>query len=283
MTSMKSLLAYFLRDRERLFYFEICCCVVLFMAYQLKNKTAIRLRDKLVLPSLAVFVLFLNPVSASFLVNRTDENRATRFFWIAPVTLVLAATTVLLLNQLQKRKIRILAALLIPLVGWEFSNNLPFLNSMWKPSENLYKIPRAIIEICDYIVEDPTAENTAVFPQSVSAFNTFSNYVRQYCPEISTPYAFYNGGGENNQLYYDLNKAMNSQPTDLDTVAQLAVQGGFDYIVLEENDDKVYTGSLSSQGYEEVYRYEMLPGVLSDYGDTDAFVLYRINKEGAAQ
>lgn len=286
MTSMKTLFAYFLWDRERLFYFEICCCAILFLAYQRKSASAIKMRDNVIFPSILIIVAFLNPVMASFLVNRAagseaQETRMLRFFWLVPTSLILATATVWAIRAIKSNKGRVLAALAVPLIMVEFAGGFTYLKRVWEPTENWFKMPQAVIELCDTIVNDPTAENTAIFPESAYYLNY---WVRQYRPEISMPIAWQTAGqGENYETNKKIEELLQEDTMDLDELARLAEKGNYQYIVLEESAEQAYTGSLEDHGYEEIYRYEYPPDAETFYKHVDAFVLYRAGSEEAGK
>ena len=52
---------------ERVVFFVACCAVTWYLVWKYKDKTAILLRNKIVIPASILIVLFLNPISHIFL------------------------------------------------------------------------------------------------------------------------------------------------------------------------------------------------------------------------
>ena len=181
---MRSLLAYFWSDKPRVIYFVICCTLVLVLAWKRRDALSSGLRRYIVWPSVLLLVLLLNPVVAHLLVTKYEETRSLRFFWMVPVTLLLAAVTVLLVDWLPQRRHKILAAVAVPLVLLAFSGGFLRLRVTWQNRfTNWYKVPEVVILLDDWILNDDAGlEKTAVFPTPVNL------WVHQYRPEIELPY-----------------------------------------------------------------------------------------------
>ena len=60
MVSMRSLFAYFWRDEPRVIAFVACCCAVLLLAYWKRDALAVQFKNRLVLPALALLLVFGN-------------------------------------------------------------------------------------------------------------------------------------------------------------------------------------------------------------------------------
>lgn len=111
MVSMRSLMAYFLRDTPRVWYFFACCLVILVLSYKCRDIQAVSFRNKVIFPSLVLICLFINPLSTHFLLKYMEETRVLRFFWLVPATLVMAFATVKLLEKLPKTSLRVAGSL----------------------------------------------------------------------------------------------------------------------------------------------------------------------------
>lgn len=273
MVSMRSLFAYFWKDPPRVVYFVICCCLVLLLAYWKRDRVALLLKNKIVLPSLLLLLAFGNPVSAHILVTRAEETQSLRFFWLIPVSLFLALTTVFLLDRLPRRWLKGAAALaVVPVLLWS-AGSLQFLRQCWKnETPNWYKIPPVVTDLCDHILSDTTYEDKRaafVFPLNL--------WVRQYDADIFLLFSW--AGGEN----LDLRSAMDTEsaePLDLTEISLLAAEDDCYYLVLPREGE--YTGSLEPQGYREIYA-ALWPAQREDPNNDYAkeYVLYRLEK-GAA-
>lgn len=273
MVSMRSLFAYFWQDEPRVLYFVFCCIVVVLLAFWLRDKVAVQLRNKIVLPALLLVVVFGNPVSAHILVTRAVETQSLRFFWLIPVSLFLAATTVWLIGFLPRRWLKGAAALGVAAVLLVSGQQFTVLRSCWENvTPNWYKIPPVVVDLSDFILADDTYDDKRaafVFPLNL--------WVRQYDSGIFLLFSW--TGGEN----LDLRKAMDTEseePIDLTEVAELAAEDDCYYLVLPREWD--YTGSLEGSGYREVYAAAGIPNPEDPDDDySREYVIYRLEK-GAA-
>lgn len=277
MVSMRSMWKYLWAFRPRVIGFALCCCIAGFLLWKYRDRFGRRLFRHIIVPSALILVFVLNPVVAHILVTRSMETRSLRFFWLIPATLLLALVPVRLLAFLPRRRQKLLAAAAFPALllvlfsdGFEHSRML-FQND--RP--NWYKIPAVVIELDDRIVNDGTdLEKTAVFPWPLNM------WVRQYRPEIDMPYSWVHSDQESqpaHQLYNILGygSAGSSETVDLKTVDDLAVQGGYNYLVLDPR--RSYTGAL--QSYEEVCTVDIDP--TQDTSDYDSpYILYRLVERG---
>ena len=265
---MRSLLAYFLVDKPRVIYFVLCCLLVLVLAWKRRDALSLRLRRYIVWPSVVLLVLLLNPVVAHLLVTKYEETRSLRFFWLVPVTLLLAAVTVLLVDWLPRRYQKILAAVAVPFVLLAFSDGFSHLSVTWQNQfTNWYKVPEVVIRLDDWILNDDDGlEKTAVFPTPVNL------WVRQHRPEIELPYECTKVNWQSDaaaELYWAIEEAEDA--VDLDEVNDWAVQGNYNYIVLDSAE--TYIGTL--QDYEEVYRIDIDPTQDTNSYDRE-YILYRL-------
>ena len=270
MVSVRSLLAYFWVDKPRVLYFVLCCMVVLFLAWKRRDELTVRLRRYLVVPSIVLLVLLLNPVVAHLLVTKYEETRSLRFFWLIPATLLMATASVLLVDCFRSRRMQVLASIVLPLMVLMTVNRFYSLRHTWQNQiTNWYKIPDVVIELCDFIVHDGSGlEKKAVFPTPLNL------WVRQYRAEIELPYAWnkVNGQIEAAQEIYDLQEKKEGA-IRLEELAQQAITGGYNYIVLAAEGD--YIGALTDCGFEEVYRIDT--DSMQDTNSYDKeYVLYRV-------
>ena len=253
--------------------FLFCCAWALLLAWKCRDKVSCKLRRHIVLPSLVLLVLLLNPLSAHVLVTQALETRSLRFFWLIPVALLLACTAVLLLGFVSGRGRKILVGAAVPLLL--FAYGVPFhnLGNTWEnETSNWYKIPQVVVDLCDVIMQDHTwSKKKAVFPDGVN------HWVRQYQPEIRLAYAW----NQTNwslapewQLYNSLN-VPETEPIDLDIVNQRGPEGGYTYVVLQ--GWREFTGEL--QCYEEIYRTQIDPRKAVDVNN-NVYILYRLAAEG---
>ena len=248
------LYTYFQEDPTRFILFFVCCVLVCIAAVILKKRgdtVFTQVRNKLVLPSLLLAVLLFNPFPASILVSKMAASRVFRFSWVVPLLVVVAITMVAIVRNLPFKPVKVLAAVLAPLlfVGVNFQLS-SFLDEYWtNDTPNWYKIPECVIDLCDYIENDDTFEQKSVVMPSL-----LSAWVRQYRSDIVMPYSanHYDFYISNTVDYFPLYSATSSSGTyDLSLVGALASSYPFNYIVIPAYVST--TGSLEGSGYEFVY------------------------------
>lgn len=271
MVSMRSLLAYFWVDKPRVIYFVFCCVFVLLLAGKRKDGFSRKVSRYIVLPSVALLVILLNPLVAHLLVTKYYETQSLRFFWLIPVSLLLAVVTVHLTSRLHGRGQKILFAMIVPVVLLAFSNDFRQLRATWQNRiTNWYKVPPVVIALDDWIMHDDSGlEKSAVFPQPLNL------WVRQYRPEIELPFEWHriNNESEAAKELYDI-IVLSEGAIDLYQVEHWAKEGEYNYIVLDSG--KEYRGSFRS--YQEVYRIDADPVKDTNAYDRE-YILYRLTEE----
>ncbi len=274
MAAMRRMFDYFWIDRPRVLYFVFCCAVVLFLAWKRRDLLSVQLRRYLVLPSLLLLGLLMNPVVARLLVTQYEETRSLRFFWLIPATLLMAAVSVLLVDLFRACGARVLAAVALPLVVLMTVNRFYALRHTWQNQiTNWYKIPEVVMDLCDHIVQDGTGlKKKAVFPTPLNL------WVRQYRAEIELPYAWnkVNTQSDAAEGIYEIQEDAEGT-LQVEELARKAVDGGYNYIVLAAQEE--YAGDITACGFEEVYRIDTDPEKDTNSYDRE-YVLYRVT-EGA--
>lgn len=218
------------------------------------------------LPAILLIVVFGNPVSAHILVTKAVETQSLRFFWLIPVSLFLAAATVMIVDFIPKRWLKIVVAIVVIPILLFSGRGLKILRLNWQNNTpNWYKIPPVVIDLCDYILADDTYSE-----KSVACCFPLNLWIRQYTSEIYLPFSW--TGGEN----IDLLKAMNledGKAVNLNLVGRLSAEKSYGYIVLPREQD--YSGSLEPYGYSEVYSVDTNPKSDENVYDRE-YVLYRL-------
>lgn len=250
---------YFDSDRLRLILFLVSCIAVLFFW---KDRQGQKLRRYVVLPSIALLTLFLNPLVATKLQAVSDGAQSLRFFWMIPTTLLVAILIVRILVVLPKKKALILLIPAAMVFAYWYSDGLERIRGQWNGrAENWYKVPNSVVELCDQIMEDNAGvDKRAIFPLPLSL------WVRQYQPGIQILYAWSWDSSTFTPERYDLYFSCRPQeacryygteylgtPVYLKDVATKAIQQNYPYIVLPAQQDG-YEGDLKDYGYEEIGR-----------------------------
>lgn len=268
MNSLKDILGYYGQNQVMAICFGCCCAVVLGWAWKTRAPAAVRLSKLLVVPSVLLLVLLLNPVSAHFAIALFHDSQVQRFFWLVPMTLILAVCVVLFLGKIPGARRRAAVFVLVCCVVLLGGNGFPRLRATWQGrADNAYKVPPVVVELCDEILQDDAPRKTAVLPMPLNL------WVRQYCPQIALPFAWNSVEPDDNaEDLYELYGENNGEAVDLTELARLAREGGYTYIVLPEQG--LYTGELTGNGYTELCRVDAEPE--SDQTVYDgAYILYR--------
>lgn len=248
------MISYFWQDKPRVIAFVVCCALVLLLACITKEDPWKKMVRYILLPSFLLLALLLNPVVSHILVTKDMTGRTVRFFWLIPVTLLLAIVPVQLISKLPGKITKALAGVLLPVVIFMAFNNgmTTFKYVTWIRGDfNIYKTPQVALDLCDAIMEDDTySEKTVVAPDVVGG------WFRQYQPAIYLPFSrgdVDRSNPVNMELYktviaYDLN-SKSGNPIDVQKLAQKSKEGGYNYIILPT--DALVTGNLEDYGYEK--------------------------------
>lgn len=269
MVSLKDILKYYGQNQEMLVCLVVGCILVLFDAWKTRREQSIRLSATLVFPSALLLVLVLNPVSAHFALKLFHDSQVQRFLWIVPMPLLLAVLVVLLLGKIRSVRWRGAAFGVACCTVLIISAGFPRLRTTWESdTDNWYKVPQIVVELCDCIMEDESPKKSAIFPFPLNL------WVRQYTADIQIPFSW--NSIESNpiaeKLYELYGETTDDEAVDLDELARLARDGGFTYIIVQENGQ--YTGNLATNGYREVCRVDTCPEHDSQaYCNT--YILYR--------
>lgn len=215
-------------------------CALIFLFFQEKEKYK---RILLVyLPACWVGVLFL-PITYRVIAGIIDEELYYRFFWMLPMTLVIAYALVQGYHLYQGAYKKVLAAgiaVVLALCG-DFVYN----NWRYSTAENKYHVSQSVVDICD-LMHAEGREVMAVFPSELM------QYVRQYDSTVLMPY------GRNvlvadwriNHPLYDV---MEAEVLDGKVLGEMASANTCMYIVVQA--DKETNGDLSDDlaayGYEQ--------------------------------
>ena len=203
------------------------------------------------LPAIWIGILFL-PITYQIIADIIDEELYYRFFWMLPMTLIIAYALVQAYHLYQGSYKKILAvgiAVILALCG-DFVYN----NWRYSAAENKYHVPQSVVDMCDLMHADGR-EVMAVFPSELM------QYVRQYDSTVVMPY------GRNVlvaewQVYHPLNVIMETEVLDSKALGETARDHSCVYIVVET--DREVTGDLIADlgkcGYElkaEMHGYQI--------------------------
>lgn len=189
------------------------------------------------LPAFWMGVLFL-PITYRVVAEVIDEELYYRFFWMLPMTLVIAYTVVQVYHLYGGRykKSAAIGCVLVLMLCGDFVYN----NWRYTRAQNLYHVPQEVVDLCD-VMHTEGREVMALFPMELM------QYVRQYDSTICMPY------GRNllvadwniNHPLYDIFEA---EIIDGRALGQEAAAYVCSFLVVEEG--KVSQADLLESGYE---------------------------------
>ena len=209
-------------------------CAVVFLFFQEKETY-----KRILLVYLPVFWIgvLLLPVTYRVMAEVIDEEIYYRFFWMLPMTLVIAYASVQVYHLYRGKCHGLVAAALVAVLmcGGDFVYN----NWRYTKAENEFHIPESVVEICD-LMHAEGREVLALFPMELM------QYVRQYDSTICMPYGR-NVLVEDWNINHPLYDMMEAEIVDLDALGEAAIMYNCAYVVLTENCE--ITGDLTTSGY----------------------------------
>ncbi len=272
MVSMRSIFEYLWQNPYRVIGFVACCAILAVRTWRGRKKECKRLWDRVAFPAMVCVIAFINPISTHLLVNHSEETQVLRFFWIAPVSILIVAVLVSLLGEIKKNYIKYAAVIVTTCLIFALGGQYPHLRqNTWKNMFfNPYKIPPIIVDVCDYILQDDTTED-----KSLALTMPLNLWVRQYAPQIRMQFAWGSRATpevESEKLYLAMTQR-EGQEMDLNEVSFWARELNITYVLLPK--DAAYIGSMETNGYRETAAFQH---ETSDEGDVygKRYLLYRM-------
>lgn len=161
-------------------YSENCAFFVLYVAALVFVCIKGNDREKRIfLPGAVMLLLTVyNPVFPVIINSFFDVNSEYyRFFWIAPVLVLVPYMAVKLIMLQEKNSGKIVLGIVIAVI-FILSGNFLYANG-YKKAENVYKMPEELIEISELIHEDATVE----YPKAFLEYE-YNMQMRQYDPKM---------------------------------------------------------------------------------------------------
>ncbi|MCR4738644.1 MAG: tyrosine-protein phosphatase [Lachnospiraceae bacterium] len=213
-------------------YMGLYFLALIFLAFVLKDK---RYRNAILWPSLCLlfFVYVILPVF-NFLdykyikkyILGWDMNY--RMVWLLLVVPVIALFLSLLIKSIEKRNERIAAALLlIPVIF--FCGQFKINGTEFAKAENLYKLPRALLDISDTVLSEKDEPKLLVPYETAHVFRQYSSDIKLLYGEDAT-YGRVKPAAE--ELVAVCNE-MTKEVPDLYFINEVAEKNGVDYIIFD--------------------------------------------------
>lgn len=160
-------------------YFEGCGYLLLFLIIMsfIVLKGSKRDIDIFLPPVIALFVTIFNPVVPVVMNHIFDVNKEYyRFFWIAPIVIVIAFGCVRVM-EIARGKIKVIAFILL-LSALVITGKFVYKDGYIK-SPNIYKMPTEIPILSEMIHKDSISE----YPRAIFEYD-FEMCIRQYDPKM---------------------------------------------------------------------------------------------------
>ncbi len=162
------------------YYSENCAYFMLYLAALVFVAVKGTKQEKQIFIPGAILLLLTvyNPVTPVVLDKIFDVNSEYyRFFWIAPVIILVPYIAVRIIGLCQNRKQKAVTVILLITIGI-FSGNFLYKNG-YVPADNIYKMPKEMMQISEIIHKD--AKET--YPKAFLEYE-YNMQMRQYDPKI---------------------------------------------------------------------------------------------------
>jgi len=227
-------------------YMALYFVTLLFIAFYVREK---KIKDGVLLPSLLMLlgVYFGIPFVHNFILSVYDDEIRARFFWILMVPAVTALGCTLFIRHLDTRKKRVIAVLaMLPVIF--FSGIFKLSDSMYRPAENLYRLPQTILDLSDAVLAEEEEPKLIVPYEIAHGFRQYSTRIRLLYGEDATY-------GRISPASFDIVEVCDQMATatpDLNYIKEIAVRNSVDYIVFDSVYHVFGDGqSLNPGGYTE--------------------------------
>ncbi len=231
-------------------------CALLFLFF--REKETYKRILLIYLPLFWIVILFL-PITYRIVATVIDEELYYRFFWMLPMSLVIAYALVQLYH-FYRGKYKKLLAIMIALV-LVISGDFLYDNWRYSKAKNIYHVPQEVVDICD-LIHTPGREVMALFPKELM------QYVRQYDGTICMPYGRNVLVGDW-EIYHELYFAFEIHETNSATIAKGAAKYECSYVVAKAG--KLSEEIVKESGYELL---ETLHGYDVFYNDNIFRLIY---------
>lgn len=219
----------------RLFIPFFLCLIYIFATGKKEDDVA---RRYLVYPSLVLLFFLFNPVLIHFVCKYIGvPERVVRMYWPLPMDLLFIYCLIRLLSgcrAIWKKALVLMAAVLLLYMNAGTS----MAGQSYGVAENPQKLPKGTREVSDVLYSLNGGEDPYVILPSDLFF-----WIREYNPYIRMPYV---------RDVYKLEQ--DSSTADLDTLAEMALEGGCDFIVVTTAQQT--EGDLTEHGFKEKARIE---------------------------
>ncbi len=205
--------------------------------------------------TLLFFIICFCPATAKVIMICIEETVYWRMFWLLPAAIVTAYTAVLIIMQAEPKKRYLFLGVMLLVVG--MTGSVVYNSTIFARSQNYYKLPRDVVDICDIIEEDAAANG--IDQKKLIVGNNLVSFIRQYDAQILMPYGMetIRGGRTENENDAQIFRIMSSDVKDWEVLAWYAAMENCNYLAypLEgETADELLSYGYSIVGDNGVYR-----------------------------
>lgn len=227
-------------------YMALYFITLLFLAFYVREK---KIRDAVLLPSLLMLLgIYIGiPFVHNFIFPVYDDEIRGRFFWILMAPAVAALGLTLFVKYLNSQKKRIIAVFAImPIIF--FSGIFKLSDSMYRPAENLYRLPQTILDLSDAALAEEEEPKLIVPYEIAHGFRQYSTRIRLLYGEDAT----YGRISPTDPEIIEVCDQMATSTPDLNYIKEIAAKNSVDYIVFDSVYHVFGEGqSLNIGGYTE--------------------------------
>lgn len=222
--------------------------IMLFVFFLPENQ---RLKRYILYPSAVILFIINNPLSITLIVQSglMSSNRYVRLYWLIPFAFMGAYLCCLLIEKGLKWRKYVLAVLCVVVII--ITGKYMFTQENYMPKTNLYNLPDAVIEICDFIEEDAKRDGKEMRNARILTSSRYSPYIRQYNGEIKILFGRYvDWESPYSSMASALIQSMDEPELDVKKITDGAKETGCSYIVVEQQKPK--KGKFKKNGYEKL-------------------------------
>lgn len=217
------------------------------------------LKKTLLLPVCILLFLFVLPKTSHFILSYMFEGGGIywRYFWLLQVDVIIAVSVVETIGIKCKQRSQLFLVILGILI---VSGSFIFNQNNFQKADNLYKIPKEVIEICDLIKLD--AGDSYLLEDLTVAPASFAGWIRMYDGNICLLYGRYSDYTyTKNEDTEEIDKYLSQKEGNAEDVFDKIEKNECTYLIIQ-NDMEV-------QEKAENRKYILL-------GETSQYLLYKI-------
>lgn len=231
---------------------------LIFICTYTKNK---KIRDMIMVPSIIMMAILYLFVPLFNTLDHYLEFFDGRLFWMIITPVVIAVGMTVFISGIEDKKARV-AALILVIPLCVLCGDFKLSDSMYKKSENSYKLPQCTVEITEHILSE-YEEPVILVPYTIAhPFRQISTNVHLLFGEDATSGRI----SEAADYMIPICEQMEKVTPDLNMIIPFAKEKGVNYILF----DTVYT-ELCEDGNINIYGYPVDENYVGDRTSTVDF------------